>query len=216
VVVHYDGDDWSVVRDDFTVILTEVWGSADDHIFIGAHDGTVLHYDGMTFTSLTGATGSITSIVGGEVTDEVFLFDEAGNWYRYGRAGTEIVVAGQVEGAQNAWATSLSDVWVAAGTSGLQHYDGDVWSPVTLPATADTYDLRAVWGAEDGTLFLGGWGAGGWDSAGLLRRVADEWTDDSVLLTGQEFRDVWALSSDLATPVATVERLRAGTATSGP
>jgi hypothetical protein len=199
VVVHYDGDEWSVLRNDFTSILTAVWGSGATDVFVGGENGTLLQYDGANYTVITGATGTITNIIGQGASDAVLVFDDAGNWYRYERNGTNLALGGHLSGVSSVWGNSLSNLYAACGTNGIYRYDGHDWTAETLPAANGTYDWRAVWGDEqDTTLFVGGYGAGGWDSAGVMRRTQGQWVNDSRLLTPNEFRDVWSVSSTLA------------------
>ena len=195
VLLHYDGSEWTVLRDDLGESLAALWGSGPEDVFVGGQNGILLHYDGATYTPIPGATGDITAITG--TADDVLVFTADGQWYTYDRESGQLVETGQVPGAQAAWGT-LSDLYVAGGATGIHHYDGQTWTTEVLPSGAETFAFYSVWGSEDGVLFVGGDGAAGWDSAGVLRHVGDEWVNDSALLTPEEFYDVWALSRDLA------------------
>ncbi len=198
VVVHYDGNEWTVLRNDFTVILTAAWGSGPSDVFIGGENGTLLHFDGSNYTPISGATGVITTIIGDGADGDLLVFDNGGNWYRYARNGSTLTLSGQLPIVRSVWGTALTNLFAACGTSGIYHYNGSDWTTETMPAGNDAYDWRAVWGTSEGTLFVGGYGAAGWDSAGLMRRTQGQWINDSRLVTPNEFRDVSAISPTLA------------------
>ncbi|MGP8078886.1 MAG: hypothetical protein ACLPVI_00035 [Dehalococcoidales bacterium] len=44
IILHYDGNAWSIMTSGTTDILVGVWGSSQSEVFAVGYNGTILHY----------------------------------------------------------------------------------------------------------------------------------------------------------------------------
>ena len=145
--------------------------------------GFVLHYDGVSWTSLVGAGGSRLAFdtrahdVWGTSPSDVFVVGNStdssvGAVYHYDGSRWSTVWESSASALSldgltlnGVWGSSPSDVFAVGGGWGsagrrevILHYDGSSWS---LMDGGTTYGLASVWGSSPSDVFAvgGGWGA---------------------------------------------------------
>ena len=162
-VLHYNGSAWGampgVPQDQF---ITAVWGVSPTSLWATRVDGSVIHYEGSSWTlSASPSPARLESIFGTSATDIYavgynFPSGTAGYVYHFDGSSWQLVLT-TAAGLSRVWARSASDVW-AVGTAGLiVHYDGSSWSQMSTPTTSD---LHGVWGtAGSDVMAVGGSGA---------------------------------------------------------
>jgi hypothetical protein len=163
-ILHFDGTAWSPV----TVTSSEidaVWGSSSSDVwFVG--QGTVLHWDGASFTS-SSFTGSLLSVSGTGPSD-VWIDGENASVRHFSGSGWSLVSTGSGTNTYFAvLAIASNDVWVAdvASTKETMHWNGSRWTPVRTGSGIIFESLSAlasndVWGA--GGRSIGHWTGTGW------------------------------------------------------
>jgi hypothetical protein len=124
--------------------LNRVWGTSADDIFAVGRNGTVLHYDGTSWTPMQSGTTETLEGVWGASSSDVYVTGENGTILHYDGASWSPMQSGTTENLGVVWGTSSSDVFVAAlpGYAGqILHYDGTSWSPMQQRAWG-------VWGSS--------------------------------------------------------------------
>lgn len=173
VILHYDGNAWSVALQAMSntgTSLGSVWGASSSAIFaVGSQCGRslLLRYDGSDWTpqlaqTCTGSGMTDYASVWGSSASDVFAIERGNNspmlhstfiyhfdgatWnLQYSHSCTPPTCDPNLNAV---WGSSPSNV-IAVGDSGLiVHYDGATWTPQT---SGTTQHLNAVWGTGSGT-----------------------------------------------------------------
>ena len=159
-VIHSDGSQWSqmpgVPQDQF---ITGVWASSPMNIYATRIDGSILHYDGSTWTSTWVLPGIRLEYIFGTSAIDIYA---VGHVYP---AGTNYVVHYNGSGWSTAYTSSLSlgkpwasgpaDVWVPASAGQIVHWNGSAWSQMATPVSNQ---LLAIWGTSSRDLIAVGEG----------------------------------------------------------
>jgi hypothetical protein len=142
------------------VWLWNVWGSSPSDVFAVSAVGSILHFDGKTWSS-SGSTGQIPMALWGSSSSDIFAvgvtngIGDANILHYDGKAWTSMA-SGTSNNLLSVWGKSSSDVF-AVGTRGtITHYDGKKWSTMTSPNTGSAYDLHAIWGSSSSDIFAVG------------------------------------------------------------
>jgi hypothetical protein len=171
-VQHFDGSTWRTVCNT-TSPLWGVWGSSGSDVFAVGDGGTVLHYDGSSWTSMTSGIADRLTCVWGTSSSDVFAAGESSNWnptiltpsYRtapiihYDGTRWTAMDSGLTGDTFDVWGTSHSDVFAvgfaAGSTAAILHYDGSSWSAMDVGIPYDA-TLYGVWGTSHSDVFAVG------------------------------------------------------------
>ncbi len=189
-LLHYDGNDWSVLRDDGAYFdiwgssandvfvvgndgvlhydgvqwssmpstrrgLEGVWGFGPDDVFVAGLDGSLMHYDGATWTEIYDDPSSSTSFfaIWGSHANNLYIAgskDDKGQIWRWDGASLIPVYTGaRWRYYWSVWGTGPDDVFVGGDRGAVVHYDGHAWSQKKM-GTADFDDL---WGFAGDDVF---------------------------------------------------------------
>ncbi len=169
--------------------LFDVWGSGEEDVYAVGLDGTVVHWDGKSWSSsVLGASGHpwpLVALSGGA----------DGGWMAVGGEGTALRWDGQAVdrvaapvdvGLEGVWWVSEGEVWAVGGGGTVLRWDGSSWQTQSVPVNAD---LHAVGGAVAGQpVAVGGGGV-------IVRRGGGVWQQDDSPVTA-DLRAVWMASAD--------------------
>ena len=130
--------------------LTGVWGSSASDVFVVGESGTILHYDGDTWTPMDGGIGNtyLWAVWGTSATD-VFVGGSSSTILHYDGGTWNPMTAGAV---QDFWGTSSSDIF-AVGGNRILHYDGSTWSQMIEDVSSSLY---GVWGSSASEVYAVG------------------------------------------------------------
>ncbi len=142
----HDGKEWVNLRRAIGSVWTDVWGTADDDIWISGN--SVAHFDGQVLSLAAAPTNGGLQSVHGSSRDDVWFAGCGGAllhwthqlWTDYSLKGwsdEQCFLAVWMESPNSAW---------AVGSAGLAyHWDGSVWDQ--LPSLPAAVDSRALYGA---------------------------------------------------------------------
>ena len=136
-------------------LLSAIWGSSGTDIYAVGAVGTIIHYDGATWTaqasgiheSLVGVWGSSANdvyAVGGGFYRPVILHYDGTEWQNQYVNGDEL---------RGVWGSSANNIFVVGRQGTILHYDGTSWS--AMPGAGWT-DLNAVWGSSANDVYAVG------------------------------------------------------------
>ena len=134
--------------------LLSVWASGRDDVWAVGAGGTVLRFDGCTWTRPDPGTDADLWWVFG-VDDAVYMSGAAGTFIKWtGAGGFQRMDVGSAVTLFGLWGTASDDLWTVGfdpkaegGTSVLLRWDGTAWtSAAGLPEVAAAADLFKVWG----------------------------------------------------------------------
>lgn len=172
VLQRWDGATWSPYTVD-AAALTSVWGSGPDDVFAVGEAGTIVHFDGVTWTPISrgfpdGGREASVHAMWPAGPDDVWI------------AGTEGVLHSDDASMQRSlssidffealWGSGPDDVWAVGRTrfpyeQGLaKRWNGTAWIDVPLPPSMESHALFAVWGSSPTDVF----------AVGSIERVGDD------------------------------------------
>jgi len=205
VMFHYSGTNWTSASTATSQFLAGIWGTSSSDVWAvggsggGSIDGTILHYDGTSWSSafLSGTTqifygvwGTSASNVwavggsgGGGGDPGAILHYDGANWSK---------VMSDTTTFRGVWGNSASDVWVVGDGGTILHYNGTAWSRVS---SGTTQVLYGVWGTSASDVYA----LGGQGSATILHYDGTSWskvlsgTAQLAGVWGSSTSDVWAV-----------------------
>ncbi len=130
-----------------------IWGLSEEALYIGGRKGVLFSFDGSTWTRHNTELTSIIHDIWGSDANNLILASGIG-LFQFN--GTEVVAVNSLQVSnefRSVWGAA-PDAIFAGGTGGaLIFYDGENWSPVRSPTTAD---ITTVWASGwPGELFIG-------------------------------------------------------------
>jgi len=202
-IVRFDGADWTAVPHPAPagVRLRSVWGAGPGTIWAVGDSGTILYWNGSSWTSqrlpdpvpLRSVWGTSPTDVWAAGADDFgckcaggYLYHFDGNSWQ--SAGLDLLTFPRTAG----WSSGPSDVWVAgfntSGYADLFHYDGSTWTA----DTTGTGSLLGIHGTSSSNVFAVG-------AEGLIVRHTGtgwkevaHWQPEVHGIWGSSATDVWA------------------------
>jgi hypothetical protein len=147
-ILHFNGSTWSTVAGPSTEYLTGVWGSSATDVWAVGESGTIIHYDGGSW-SVALNTGRTLSSVWGSSARDVWAVGGAGALFHSNGTTWSSQSVGSAN-LNSVFGSSSIDIW-AVGDAAL-HYDGVSW--VSVP-TGTTAVLSGVWAVNGSAWAVG-------------------------------------------------------------
>jgi len=135
----------SSATDVFAVGTTEMWACC----------GTIMHYDGMSWSTTSAPRVSWTLLgVWASSADDVFAVGPNGTILHYDGAVWVAMESGTTALLGGIWGSSATDVFAVGQGETVLHYDGQSWSPMSTPS--GSVSLTSIWGSPDAEVFAVG------------------------------------------------------------
>jgi hypothetical protein len=176
VMMHFDGSTWSpVTLPGGTPLLNWVHAFGPNDIFSVGNGGTVIRYDGTSWTTIDSGVDRNLWGVWGASPDDVWavggngMEDGQATIIRFDGSTWSPVTMPTLERPRvfawfKVWGTSASDVWIVGQRGAVVHWDG---SALTEHLVGADQDLISLWGTgPDNVVAIGGRGNGivaAWD-----------------------------------------------------
>jgi hypothetical protein len=180
-----DGKTWNQLDTGVASILRGVYGTTSQDVYAVGMDGTMLHFDGGSWTPF--AAPSAVSLFALTIVDgDLFVVGDGGLRARLVNGAWETTTE-PFSWYLGVWGTAADDVF-AVGSNGAGHYDGESWTDMQTPPGGPIFD---VWGASSVNVY-----AVGFDGI-ILHYNGTRW---DPMDSGQEaghlraFRGVWGTS----------------------
>ena len=177
---------WSLPGDD---ALYGVWGSSSTDVFAVTMRGTVLHYDGINWSSMTTGNPTWFKDVWGTSAIDVFAAGLYGTILHYDGSAWNSMTSNTTYYPEGIWGSSTTDVFAVGLQSeshqgAILHYDGSAWTSMT----SNTGYLNGVWGSSSSDIFaVGSYGT-------ILHYDGSTWSAVSSGTT-QQLNGVWGTSA---------------------
>ena len=136
---------WSRMASGTTNNLTGLWGTSPGDIFAVGPKGTILHFDGRTWSPMQVAGEPHLLSIWGSSSRDIFVVGDEGVIVHYDGQAWAPMASGTKQNLISVWGTSSRDVFVAGYGGTVLHYDGTAWRPM---ATGTTDDLYGIWGTS--------------------------------------------------------------------
>jgi hypothetical protein len=156
-VIFHSTSPWSHIDSGTTPHLYGIWGSASDDVFAVGEGGTILHYDGSTWSSMTSSVAT-EFLYGtwGSSSSDIFAVGDDGTILHYDCSTWSLMTSGTAINLRDVWGTSSTDVFAVGGDSSngtVLHYDGSAWTPMD---SGIDRRLSDVWGSSSSDVFAVG------------------------------------------------------------
>jgi hypothetical protein len=159
----------------------DIWGASPVDVYAVGDEGTILHFDGTTWSVMeSGTTGGFGTVWGTSASDVYAAGGADQAVYHYD--GTSWGVVAGTEGSQpwGVWGSSATDIYAMCMGS-ILHYDGASWSPM-----ANILGAIAGWGSSPTDVYAVGWGT-------IVRYNGTTWS--TMASEGTLFNGVWGTSA---------------------
>ncbi|MBN2571859.1 MAG: hypothetical protein JXA68_06995 [Ignavibacteriales bacterium] len=142
LIAHYDGSTWKTVYIDKTSkTLMGVWGSSPNDIFAVGFEGTILHYDGVSWTKMESNTTANLVDVWGFAPNDVYACSEMDvpektTLLHYDGTEWESILDSMVTepgSISSVWGTSSENVYFTSSFGFYQGSKGNGWSYSYIP-----------------------------------------------------------------------------------
>jgi hypothetical protein len=182
----YDGTMWlSTTLPTDSNILMAVWASASNDIFAVGLQGTIVHYDGASWASMTSGTTEDLYAVWAAAGNSVFAAGDNGTILHYDGSSWSVMTTPATNDLKGLFGISSSAV-LAVGTGGtIFGYDGVTWGVVPSGVTVD---LRGAWGTSSSNIYVVG------DSGTIIWWNGVVFGAPMASGTTNAFRSVWGAS----------------------
>jgi hypothetical protein len=159
---------WSSMTSGTSEYMRGIWGTSGIDIFAVGDGGTVLHYNGMNWNSMsdgsilspsTTQTDSVNKVtaqnlwgVWGSSGNDVFVTGFSGTIAHYDGINWTTMNSGVINGLGSVWGTSGNDVFAVGSYGTILHYDGTSWNALGSGLAS----LSAVWGTSGENVYAVG------------------------------------------------------------
>lgn len=120
--------DWTAQNSGITTNLYGVWGSSATNVFAVGEWGTVLHYNGSSWTVQTSATVTAEDLrsVWGSSTTDVFAVGDGGTILHTSNGGITWLKqdSGTSSSLYGVWGSSATDIFAVGLAGTILHYSG--------------------------------------------------------------------------------------------
>jgi len=136
-------------------ILRAVWGNSGSDVWTVGANGTILHYDGDSWSdwSLPGPGAPELWGVWGASATNIFFVGRGGNIIHYTDGSSWDWRTVGTDDLYDVWGSSASDVYTIGANGTMLHFDGSSWSPIN---TATAVTLLGLWGSSSSDIFAVG------------------------------------------------------------
>lgn len=180
-----------------------MWGTSSNDVYAVGYEGTVLTYDGFTWSEMYYDSTVTLRGVWGSDSDDIYAVGTNGTIVHFdGRIWSEMATA-TTAGLLGVWGSSTTDVYAVGEQGTMLHYNGVDWSEVE---TGTGVDLYGIWGSSKSDIYtVGGKGTilhytdDPGDSTCLIQNLYGEYS--KKVARGRLFRDE-RLSTTLAGRIA--------------
>jgi len=171
VILHYDGNDWSLMESCTSENLLDVFCAPGDSVFAVGENGTIACYDGSSWSLMDAGVSADLRAVWGSSAHDMFA-SVAGDTVMLHYDGIAWEPMPNAPGGYIwcIWGTSGSDVFAAGSGGYITHYDGFSWSAM---ASGTTVTIRDIWGNSHSDVFVSG------NSGKILHYDGVSWTQMS-------------------------------------
>ncbi|MDP3640438.1 MAG: hypothetical protein Q8R53_04540 [Nanoarchaeota archaeon] len=144
-ILHYAGQQWSPVIEDFSSALFAVWGTSPQKVWAVGESGTILSYDGVRWLPQASNTLKDLHALWGSSSSNVWAVGDEGTVLHYDGTSWAIQpvpsnLLPESLSLEDVFGSSARDVFVVGENGLLLHFDGRSWE---LQNAGTTVNLKA-------------------------------------------------------------------------
>lgn len=184
-MMRFDGATWSAVDLGLDApLLNWSYGFGADDVTVVGNEGTILHWDGASWTTQTTTTTEDLWGVWGAAPDDMWAVGGRGRGpgqetilHYDGATWTKIktpeLTRPNVFAFFKVWGTAADDVYIVGQRGAVLHYDGQTWTE-QLVGTSE--DLISLWGTSSDQIVI----VGGRNNGQIVTWNGTEWRHESL------------------------------------
>ena len=111
--------------------LYDVWGSGSDDVFAVGSSGTILHYDGLGWASMSSGTNDDLQSVWGSGSHSVYAVGDNGTVLHYDGSSWSRLDTGNGMNFYGIWGSRTNEIFVVGDYGAILRYDGQGWTKTT-------------------------------------------------------------------------------------
>jgi hypothetical protein len=206
-VLHWDGSSWSSTDPDLFPLATDVWGTAEDDIWVAGGDNSytysvLWHWDGRVWSPEW--DGGLVRHIWGTSPDDVWAVGFDGLILHFDGTDWSEVASGTSENLFSVWGYAPDDVWAVGGATTTLHWDGQSWTDLSMVGGGG-WILGGVWGSAPDDVWAVGWSIAApvgvifhWDGDAWTIAEFEGHLGPLNAVAGMSGDDVLAVASDMA------------------
>lgn len=131
--------------------LDGVWGTSSSDVFVVGANGTILHYDGRSWTAMESGTTQGLYAVWGSSSNDVYAVGYGGTVLHYDGTSWSSTPIPYPRGGNETrdlyavWGTGPNDIFIGGANGAMIHWDGSRWN---YQAIFTSWDVQSVWGSS--------------------------------------------------------------------
>jgi len=134
--------------------LDTVWGTSSSDVFTVGTYGTIIHYNGKSWSKMTSGTTDDLFGIWGSSPSDVYACGTNGIILHYDGKTWSQMASNSAAIFTYIWGSSSSDIFAVATLGAIQHYDGKTWSSMTISIPVNWF--LSVWGTSSSDVFAMG------------------------------------------------------------
>ncbi len=169
--------------------LYGVWSFGPNDVYAVGTRGTLMHYDGSTWSVVQTVTPNGLNDVWGSASNDVFAVGAAGTIVHYDGTSWSTMTSGTTETLYSVWGSGPTDVFAVGNAGKILHYNGSVWSTMTSGTTKNLCDVCGTGPADVWTV--------GYDGA-VRHYNGSSWSSltTGIAYSTADFVDVWCVGTN--------------------
>jgi len=171
--------------------LNALWGISDQNIFTAGDLGTILNFDGVSWTPQTSTTVFDLKALWASPVGAGFMAFSAGASgiiLSNNGSGWTQEVSPTINTINALWGASTTDVFAVGDQGVILHFDGHTWTEMPNTGTAGI-DLFSVWGVSGDNVYAGG------TDGSLFNFDGNVWSSVPNMPTNEDIHAIWGSSS---------------------
>jgi len=167
------------------IIIGDLWGFSSTDIFAAGSDGTIVRYNGSTWSDLDSGTTEDFNDIWGSSVSHLFAVGTNGIILRYNGNTWTAMNNGTTSNLNGIWGSGPSNVFAVGSSGTILQYNGSDWSPMS---GGTTENLNDVWGSSATNVFAVG------DNGTVLHYNGSSWIAWGAATT-EDLQGVWGISA---------------------
>lgn len=173
--------------------LTNIWGTSYSDVFAVGSDGTIEHYNGISWSSTDSGTSENLFDVWGSSPTNVYAVGSDGTILHYDSTSWNSMDINTSEDIFGVWGTAESNVFTVGSNGTIQRYNGNSWNPMDSGTSEDLFD---IWGNSPSEIFAVGSGGTIQHYDGTLWSSTDSGTSEDLFgIWGSSPSDIFTVGS---------------------